>query len=147
MWSEAKVLRLTHNMRIWKNVSVVDRNATEEARSFAKFRLDIRNGEVPFCEKIGPYMIELPSNICLEHDDAKELLYETYGLPEAWTVANTCYKAILCSKNVDVDLINSISLELFPGEERIHRSIDTVEDLETDQGLYPTDFLNSLTPS
>ena len=43
-----------------------------------------------------------------------------------------------------MDHIKSISLELFAGEERIYRSIDT---LETDLGLYPAEFFNSLTPS
>ena len=134
-------------MRIWKHVDSVDEIACGEASSFSNFLLQIGNGTLPVHGDIGTKMIELPNQICLDGDDPKELLYEIYGLPETWNVESTCNKAIVCAKNVDVDRINAIALELFPGEEKIYRSIDSVSDRERETEMYAVEFLNSLTPS
>ena len=38
-------------------------------------------------------------------------------------------------------------MKLFPGEERLYRSIDSIQDSEHRDGLYPGEFMNSLTSS
>ena len=47
IWSKTKVLSLNFNMRIWKNVVLLDQIAKEEARSFSTLLLDIGSGLMP----------------------------------------------------------------------------------------------------
>ncbi|XP_073151981.1 uncharacterized protein [Henckelia pumila] len=54
-------------------------------------------------------------------------------------------RAIITSKNVDVDKINEILIAKFPGEEREYLSWDIVED--DNSNLFQEEFLNSLSPS
>jgi ATP-dependent DNA helicase PIF1 len=54
------------------------------------------------------------------------------------------FRAILSTKNEYVDMINSNMIEIFPGEEHVYYSFDSVED-DTNNN-YPIEFLNTLNP-
>ena len=53
-------------------------------------------------------------------------------------------RSVICPTNSEVDNINKIIMDVFPGEEKIYRSHDTVEENEHQ---YPVEFLNTLCPS
>ncbi|KAG8369416.1 hypothetical protein BUALT_Bualt14G0008800 [Buddleja alternifolia] len=54
-------------------------------------------------------------------------------------------RVIITPRNIDVDNINQMLIGLFPGEERVYTSWDSVED--DNNNLYTAEFLNSLSPS
>ncbi|KAG8387312.1 hypothetical protein BUALT_Bualt02G0008200 [Buddleja alternifolia] len=54
-------------------------------------------------------------------------------------------RAIITPKNVDVDKINEKLIDLFPGEEKVYSSWDSVDGDRNN--LYQEEFLNSLSPS
>jgi ATP-dependent DNA helicase PIF1 len=57
-------------------------------------------------------------------------------------------RAILTTRNEDVDDINTKILNIFPGEAQEFLSADSIEDKDSvHQSLYPIEFLNTLTPS
>ncbi|KAK9812974.1 hypothetical protein WJX72_006753 [[Myrmecia] bisecta] len=81
-------------------------------------------------------------------ENVDDLIQTVYGADVArWgDMAFLTARAILAPKNADVDDINSKLVGRFPGESRVYLSADSA--LEVDNpGLYPPEFLNSLTPS
>jgi ATP-dependent DNA helicase PIF1 len=132
-------------MRIWKSVPQFQTN--QQAAEFADFLINVGDGKLTTHPELGTNMIQLPNELCINGDDPRELLYETYGLPQSWTAESISNKAILCSRNSDVDYINASALELFPGEIRVYRSVDSLHEPGENAGLYPVEFLNSITPS
>jgi ATP-dependent DNA helicase PIF1 len=59
-----------------------------------------------------------------------------------------CSRTILCPKNEHSLLVNEEILQRLPGHEKLYTSVDEVECEEGDDVTnYPTEFLNSLTPS
>lgn len=57
-----------------------------------------------------------------------------------------CSRSILTTKNSTVDSVNEVMKELFPGESLTYSSADSVDD-DSQSAMYPSEFLNSLTPS
>lgn len=57
-----------------------------------------------------------------------------------------CSRAVLTTKNTIVDTINESMVEQCPGEPHTYCSVDSVLD-DKEAALFPTEFLNSLTPS
>ena len=53
-------------------------------------------------------------------------------------------RSVICPTNKTVDIINGAVMNTFPGNAREYRSFDSIE---KDAHLYPTEFLNSLSPS
>jgi len=53
-------------------------------------------------------------------------------------------RAILCPRNTEVDEINQEVLKLFPGEERLYSSADSVKGVEDGEDHYPVEYLNSI---
>ncbi|CAG8834835.1 42811_t:CDS:1, partial [Gigaspora margarita] len=58
-------------------------------------------------------------------------------------------RAILTTRNIDVEDINQLILQKIPDTEKFeYLSADSVKDKDQgDQSLYPVEFLNTLTPS
>ena len=56
------------------------------------------------------------------------------------------HHAILTPKNENVDNINEIVIKKFPGEGKTYLSADSIAEGDLNN-TYPTDFLNSVTPS
>ena len=54
-------------------------------------------------------------------------------------------RAILTPKNVDVNIVNTIIMDQFPGEATEYFSADIIEEQTNPEHQYPIEFLNSLT--
>ncbi|KAK9059208.1 hypothetical protein SSX86_021827 [Deinandra increscens subsp. villosa] len=66
-------------------------------------------------------------------------------IPDDMTIDYIISRAILSTKNENVDEINDQMIDMFQGEEKIYYSFDEVED--DHNNLYTVDFLNSLNVS
>ena len=93
--------------------------------------------------EFGGDIIEIP-NQCIVEGDLIEELYSTDMNDE--DIKKIC---IFASKNEHVDFLNNEILEkIILGEEIVHKSFDSIicdDPDETDN--FPTEYLNSLTPS
>ncbi|XP_010239124.1 ATP-dependent DNA helicase PIF1-like [Brachypodium distachyon] len=115
---------------------------------FADFLLRVGNGTE---EADGEGNIRLPKDVCVpstdKESDIERLIDHVF--PDLNTsMANPNYitsRAILTTKNDNVDNINMRIIERFNGEEIIYHSFDSAED--DPHGYYPPEFLNTLTPN
>lgn len=94
--------------------------------------------------------MKLPGECCIPFDDVAdtfeglvqstfpELMHPSFD-PEIFTV-----RAILTPKNEDVDSINQVLINQFPGQSAIYTSFDSVVDDNCSN--YPLEFLNTLCP-
>ena len=57
-----------------------------------------------------------------------------------------CSRAILATKNKDVDRINEIASNYFPGKSKLYLSPDSVTD-KHQKNIFPTEFLNKFEDS
>jgi ATP-dependent DNA helicase PIF1 len=76
---------------------------------------------------------------------AEEVLDKKISLTDA---QNLCDKVILCPKNEHALMVNEQILQRLPDSEKLYTSVDEVECEDgEDVSNYPTELLNSLTPS
>ena len=140
IWPRVTVMKLTDNMRVKD-----DANAAE----FAEFLLEVGEGRVPTRTFSGDNdYIRLPDQMLLAAtatDPLDRLITRVYGdLHSKWQDRPYIFgRAILAAKNADVNEINRLATDRFPGTEIIYLSQDTVLDPHT-AAVYPTEFLNSL---
>src|SRR6266542_3557172 len=110
IWPSLQVLHLHQNMRL--NVDI------EEERAFAQWQLDIGHGK----HTDNSDKIILPPNLRLEENTVEALICHIYpGLsqlqpPLHWYFSE---RMILSSHNDDMDNLNSLMHNSFPGEEHI----------------------------
>ena len=135
LWSQIKELKLTKNMRLG-----------EDEISFAEYLLSIGNGTAPVHTKEGQDMIQMPKQFLVMTIDS--LIDKVFpgiadGYEDRYFVAR---RAILTPKNDNVDKLNEIVMDKFPGQGKTYLSADTVDEKDT-ENLYPTEFLNSITLS
>ncbi|XP_051223656.1 uncharacterized protein [Lolium perenne] len=136
LWSSMRPLRLTTNMRAHND------------RWFADYLLRVGNGTEKTDEEGN---IRLPEDICVpstgEAADIEKLIDHVFPALDH-NMANPGYmtaRAILSTKNDNVDVINMRMIERFQGEEKIYYSFDSAED--DPHGYYSLEFLNGLTPN
>lgn len=131
LWSHFKTIRLTKNMRT---------EAGQE--NFAEWLIELGNGRLPADDN---NEIELPSECISNGNLAEEIFGKYISLAD---VHNLCDKAILCPTNEDALMMNEQVLHRLPDTAKIYTSVDEVECEDgEDASNYPTEFLNSLTPS
>ncbi|XP_044980863.1 uncharacterized protein LOC123448144 [Hordeum vulgare subsp. vulgare] len=136
LWESMRQLRLVHNMR------------AQSDQWFADFLLRVGNG-IEEVDENGN--IHLPDEICVpstgNDTDLDRLTEHVFpGLGENLTDPNyITSRAILSTKNDNVDMINMRMIERFRGQEMIYYSFDRAED--DPHNYYPPEFLNSLTPN
>ncbi|XP_053597683.1 uncharacterized protein LOC106693515 [Microplitis demolitor] len=136
LWRSVETLRLTINMR-------VQLQNDPSAQIFSEQLLDIGNGKIEL--QPNTQCIKLPDNFCTVVQDKNELIQSIFSdvqnnyLNHEWL----SQRAILASKNVDVDEINFQIQQLLPGDLMSFKSIDTVVD-ENESVNFPIEFLNSL---
>lgn len=134
--SSMRQFRLIHNMR------------AQSDPWFADFLLRIGNGTE---ETDNDGNVRLPEDICVPYtgkdSDLDRLIEHVFpNLDKNLTNPNyITSRAILTTRNDNVDRINMKMIERFPGEEVIYYSFDRAED--DPHNYYPSDFLNSLTPN
>ena len=145
LWKFVNVMHLTVNMRI----------QDDEQKQFVDYLLKIGEGKEIVHDNIGEDMIKLPDKIIFDKNNSIELFISKlfYNLDDNYKnrrgyVDYIKNRAILTPKNEDVDSINEQIINIFPGDARVFLSADSVEDKnEVHLGLYPVEFLNTLTPS
>lgn len=128
LWNHIECLTLTQNMRV-----------DAECQEFANFLLNVGNGTATFerfqdntVHSIGELIHSVFTDIETEGNN-----------PEYYSD-----RVILSATNANVDEINEQVTQLVPGEAKVYESADTVAEQEdVNAHLYPTEFLNSLTPN
>jgi ATP-dependent DNA helicase PIF1 len=104
---------------------------------------------------IGEDIIKLHDEMVLNDDKIESLITKIFvNLKTTYDENNEDYinyirdRAILTTKNEEVDNINEQIINIFPGEAKEFLLADSVEDKDfVHQNLYPIEFLNTLTPS
>ena len=131
LWSYFKIIRLNKNMR------------TEPGEEeFSEWLIKLGNGELPTNENDE---VELPTACISGGNLADEVFGKHISLED---VPNLCDRVILCPRNEHALVVNEQVLHRLPGIETVYTSVDEVECEDGDDtSNYPTEFLNSLTPS
>lgn len=116
---------------------------------FEKFLLEIGNGTANDLHG-GQSQVEIPNNICVDpcENGIHKLIDRVY--PNLSNIDDGYLnRAILATKNENVDIINNLVMDRLPSTEnqtKTYLSADSVADEDQD-ALYPIEFLNILTPS
>ena len=132
LWCFFKHFKLNNNIR-----------AREDQRGFAMWLLHLGNGTTPQIEglDVDEDDVEVPPLSCVNDSLVDEIFKDT-------TQEEKRTRVILSPKNVDCLLINEEVLRQIPGNSHTFYSTDRVlTDDATEAERYPTEFLNSLTPS
>ncbi|UYV76965.1 hypothetical protein LAZ67_14002600 [Cordylochernes scorpioides] len=130
LWPLFVILRLTQNMR-----------AGIDAQSFSQWLLKVGDGDLPTDQQ---GLISLPES-CIFHgvDLVQEIFGSSYG-----DITALSKSVILTPKNTDSLEINEKVLDRLPNRSQCFLSVDSVEcENVEEQNNYPTEFLNSLTPT
>src|SRR5271170_7339326 len=112
-----KIMKLTINMRLCQT------NNTHEnlrQKNFAEFILKIRNGKYPVIPNT-ENIIELLSDIVIPGEKLSDLIDFVYSnlVENSSNVNYMVGRAILTPKNNDVEKINNLIMDQFPGEVHI----------------------------
>ena len=118
--------------------------------------MQIGEGKEFIYTDIGEDVVKLQDDMRIINDENPVLLISAVfnDLENEFNSENNDYinyikdRAILTTKNEDVDNINDQIISIFPGNSQEFLSADSVEDKDlVHQTLYPVEFLNTLTPS
>ena len=123
-----ELTRLMINMRLHQTHNPQE---NQNQRNFAKFLLEIGNGKYPINPGTKNTII-LPSDIVIPERNLIDLIDFVY-LNLAQNFGNVNYmvgRAILASKNVDVEKISDIVIDQLPGDVCIYTSVDSVDSTE-----------------
>ncbi|XP_073129488.1 uncharacterized protein, partial [Henckelia pumila] len=134
-WNSVKILHLQQNMRSAQDIE------------FSQFLLRVGDG---LEENVDGNFIKLPNSMIIpwESENSIQQLIDSVFPNMSDHVHDANYmvdRAIITTKNVDVDEINEILILKFPGEEKVYTSWDSIED--DNHNLFQEEFLNSLCPS
>ena len=134
LWRHVQVLHLTTNMRL---------DRTPESEAFAQWLLKVGAGHDLPLDKTIP----LRPNMRLPQNTIEQLINTIYPGIIHGNMSDQFFleRTILSSKNDTVDELNQLILDMFPGQESIHMSVDKVN--SDNSHVYPVEFLNSLNTS
>lgn len=128
LWHHFQVHELTVNMR--------SRPGEQE---FSRWLLELGNGNLT--SDIEVDTIDIPPSMIVTGSLIEAIYQDT-------TTEEKCSRIILSPKNENCMQINEEVLSMIPGETTSYLSADAVKsDSEEEQNNYPSEFLNSLTPS
>ncbi|XP_062208827.1 ATP-dependent DNA helicase PIF1-like [Phragmites australis] len=136
LWENMQKLRLVRNMR------------AQSDPWFSKYLLRIGNGTE---ETVKDDYVKIPDEICVPYTSAEsniDNLIDRVFPMLATHISNSDYitsRAILSTRNENVDDINMRLIERFPGDEMVYHSYDLA--IDDPNNYYPPEFLNSLTPN
>lgn len=135
LWQHVTMLYLTKNMRV---------SLSGDSSEFADYLLKVGEGSQDVMKDVGPYAMRLPHDMTVP---SKEDLihYVFHNLEDNFTdLTWMSSRAIICPTNIDVDELNRIIMDSFPGEAKLYKSHDSVVE---DEHQYPLEFINKLCPS
>ena len=144
IWNHCEVFHLTINMRVQNCLINDDIISHTRLAHYADWLLQVGEGKIPIHQEFQYNdTIEIPSNLKVESKE--ELITHVYENLENnfYNIQWISSRAILTTKNEDVDKLNDEIMERLPGDTIILRSVDTVTE-ENQAALYPPEFLNSL---
>ena len=130
--------RLVQNMR-----------TNQDDRQFAAWLLKLGNGNIlPAKNAEEEEEISIPDELLLQNSDSENPMIDfIFGSSMSATdYRHYCSKAILCPLNEDSLKINEEILSRIEGEARTFFSTDEAVCDESEEVIYPVEFLNSLTP-
>jgi hypothetical protein len=132
-WQKFEQIKLSTNMRA-NNDSV-----------FSEWLLRLGDGKLTNSENFDCDTIEIPSRYMTETTLVDELFGQFFAIDDIQELSS---RAILSPKNEDALPINNLIIERLEGDLKVYYSIDSIDsDNEQEAVNYPTEFLNSLTPS
>ena len=117
IWRDIVQFGLLQNERVRRNGN------TPSSRLFSEFLLSIGEGIVQNENTISEHSIKIPETYILPTQRAEDLVDWVY--PDL-SIEFPLDTAILATKNSDVDWLNRLSLQKFPGEQFDLLSVDTV---------------------
>jgi hypothetical protein len=137
IWRSLQILHLYQNMRL--NVAV------EQERGFSQWQLDVGHGK--HTDELGN--INLYQGLMLEENTVQALINHIYpGLSQLQPPLHQYFsdRIILSSRNDDVDDLNNLMLDSFPGVDHIFFSNDSVANDRPEEGelMYPAEYLNNI---
>ena len=109
LWQDVSVMRLTTNMRV----------QDEEQKQFVDYLLRIGEGKEPVHGEVGEDMVKLPDEMIINDESVDSLISKVFGdINEKYKSAGNFVdyikdRAILTSKNEDVDAINERVIKKF----------------------------------
>lgn len=138
LWKYFKVMKLKTNRRV---IQTNTSDIPEDQQLFADYLLKIGEGRETNVNE----NIELPFDICFNGNTLEEFISQIYPSfnCRALNINVITERTILTPKNDDVDKINEIIINSFPGASMVYLSADSVTET-SQQHIYPTEFLNSL---
>uniref|UniRef100_A0A8I6WZN8 ATP-dependent DNA helicase n=1 Tax=Hordeum vulgare subsp. vulgare TaxID=112509 RepID=A0A8I6WZN8_HORVV len=142
------ILRSSYLLKGMRQLRLVTNMRAHNDPWFADYLLRVGNGTEETDEEGN---IRLPQDICVpptrDGVDLEKLIDHVFpALDHNMSDPNyMTSRAILSTKNENVDKINTRMIERFQGEEKIYHSFDSVED--DPHGYYAPEFLNNLTPN
>ncbi|XP_074337035.1 uncharacterized protein LOC141674212 [Apium graveolens] len=152
LWLICHIFLLTHNMRVRQGQSDPD---SEDLKLFAQWVLDIGNGQVPLLTDSNPLIenqILIPSRFCeLATENTVENMISSTFPDFSHNGTSSQYlseRAILTPTNQTVGQVNSVIVDMLPGESMCYLSVDLAEEFGgTDEDLnqaFPVEYLTSL---
>jgi hypothetical protein len=130
LWPHMRHLSLRENMRIANG---------DGSAEFAQFLLRVGDGREPIDDN---GRISLPEDMLLGDRTIEGLIKHVFGRFDG-----NCKNVILTTKNKDVDAINDMVADQFPGEFVHYYSADSLaKESDIEAVRYPTEFLNTLRP-
>ncbi len=135
VWKYVKEMELTTNMRV-----------NPEEKEFCDFLIKIGKGEHEKVDPLQPHLMSIPSQYLLQ--DLDSLINAVFpdlakGYEDEYFLAN---RTILTPLNENVDKINALCVNMFPGDNHTYLSADTLHKDSCNLNI-PTEYLNSITPS
>ncbi|XP_021733394.1 uncharacterized protein LOC110700196 [Chenopodium quinoa] len=121
--------------------------AAREDLAFCSFLLSLGNGEL---QKSESDYVRLPDgmiqHLLVEEDPILKIINATFPELEKGTITSDIVadREILTPMNDDVDLVNLVLIDRFPGESVTYKSFDVM--LNDTCNIYPTKFINKLCP-
>uniref|UniRef100_A0A0L8HEE5 Uncharacterized protein n=1 Tax=Octopus bimaculoides TaxID=37653 RepID=A0A0L8HEE5_OCTBM len=126
------------------NLRLLTEGRSDE-REFANYLLDVGNGNISVEQSLGEFKIKLCNDLHLESGTLSDLCDFVYAdfknnfTNPVWFASRT----IVTPTNEAAQFVNDSLLTRIPGELKIYRSSDTVDN----ETLYPIEFVNKLIPS
>ncbi|KMQ90800.1 hypothetical protein RF55_9409 [Lasius niger] len=133
---------------IWRNVTQIklkQNMRTADEKEFANWLMQLGDGKLYNTDGLNLDIIEIPQDFITKESIINEIFGNKITKEQ---IRENPDRVILCPKNEDTFKINDEILRLMEGEEKKYLSIDSiVSDDPQEQLNFPTEFLNSVTPS
>ena len=135
IWSQVKEMKLTTNMRV-----------NPEEKAFCDFLINLGKGEHEIVNVLQPHLISIPSQYLVS--DLDSLINAVFpdltaGYEDDYFLTN---RTILTPLNENVDKINDLCVNMYPGENHTYLSADKLHEDSCSLNV-PLEYLNSITPS